>query len=630
LHNYKRVPVRESNARCHISEEALDWGTGTRLAALLRTAFLVYTTDTTMAIFHTGSQESPGSRCSLTGTRWLFAAPPEGAAAPPELHPAVAQVLASRGIVTEEDRAVFIEANLAMLADPMLLPEMAAAVEAVLDALQRGASIRVFGDYDADGITATALLVRALGALSARKDAVDWYLPHRIDDGYGLNPQALDDAKADGVELGITVDNGITAHAQLEHAREIGLSMIVTDHHEPGEPLPPVVAVLNPKRADSVYPYRELAGVGVAFILLRAVCAARGFPPDTPMKFLDLVTLGTVADVAPLTGENRILVRHGLPMLTPQSRKVGLAALLRAVGIRDRASTYDVGFQLGPRLNAAGRMAHAETALKLLLTSDREEAESLAAQLCAHNEQRQEEEAHTLEQAQKMVEARDWEHEKVLVLDSAEWHPGIIGIVASRIVERYHRPCALIAVQDGVGKGSARARAPFHLWEALGECAHLLQRFGGHRVAAGFELDAANIPALREALLAVGERTLTAEDLCPSLTIDAWLDVNEVTTGFARQVKALEPFGMGNPSPVFAAGDVVVQHAARRGQDGSHLGLTLRTQMGERPLSAIWFRHGDLFDRLSPGARADVAFTVDLDVWQGITSAKLFVKDILA
>ena len=582
-----------------------------------------------MAIFHTGSPKSPEARCSLTGTRWLFAAPPESVSVAPDMHPAVAQVLASRGILTEEDRAVFIEANLAMLADPLLLPEMAAAVEAVVDALGRGARIRVFGDYDADGITATALLVRALGALSAKKDAVDWYLPHRIDDGYGLNQQALDDAKAAGVELGITVDNGITAHAQLEHAQQIGLRMIVTDHHEPDGELPPAVAVLNPKRADSVYPYRELAGVGVAFTLLRAVCAAKGFPPDTPMKFLDLVTIGTVADVAPLTGENRIMVRHGLPMLTPQNRKVGLSALLRAVGIKDRASCYDVGFQLGPRLNAAGRMAHAETALKLLLTSDRDEGDALAAQLCAHNAERQEEEAHTLEHALKLVETRDLEHEKVLVLDSEDWHPGIIGIVASRIVERYHRPCALIAVQDGVGKGSARARAPFHLWEALEECAGLLNRFGGHRVAAGFELDAANIPALREALLAVGECTLTDEDLCPSLNIDAWLDINDITTGFARQVKALEPFGMGNPTPVFAASDVTVQHAARRGQDGSHLSLSLRTQMGERPLAAMWFRHGDLFDRITPGARVDVAFTVELEVWQGITSAKLFVKDIL-
>jgi len=582
-----------------------------------------------MAIFHTVTQASTGSRCSLTGTRWLFTAPPDTVTVAPDMHPAIAQVMAARGIVSEEDRAVFIEANLAMLADPLLLPEMPAAVEAVVNALARGARIRVFGDYDADGITSTALLVRALGALSANRDAVDWYLPHRIDDGYGLNRQALDDAKADGVALGITVDNGITAHEQLSHAHKIGLPMIVTDHHEPGESLPPAVAVLDPKRADSVYPYRELAGVGVAFTLLRAVCAAKGFPPDTPMKFLDLVTLGTVADVAPLTGENRILVRHGLPMLIPVNRKAGLAALLRAVGIKDRASCYDVGFQLGPRLNAAGRMAHAETALNLLLTSDRAEAESLAAELCAHNAERQEEEARILEQALKMVETLDLEREKVLVLDSAEWHPGIIGIVASRIVERYHRPCALIAVQDGIGKGSARARAPFHLWEALGQCARLLNRYGGHRVAAGFELDAANIPALREALLEIGERALTAEDLCPSLNIDAWLDIGEVTTGFARQIKALEPFGMGNPAPVFAASDVTVQHAARRGHDGSHLSLTLRTQMGGRPLAAMWFRHGDFIDRLSPGACVDVAFTVDLDVWQGITSAKLFVKDML-
>ena len=579
-----------------------------------------------MAIFHTEPQRASGARESVTGTRWTITPPAHHP--PPEMPAALGQVLAARGITDAAELDAFLNADLSRLPDPLLLPDMAVAVQAVQEALARGAHIRIFGDYDADGITATALLVRALGALQLADGVVDWYLPHRIDDGYGLNTQSLDEARASGVELGITVDNGITAHAQLAHARQIGLRMIVTDHHEPDGALPPAIAVLNPKRHDSAYPFRELAGVGVAYMLLSAVCAARGLSSAAPAKFLDLVTIGTVADIAPLTGVNRLLVRHGFPSLTLQNKKTGLAALLRAINVKERASCGDVGFQIGPRLNAAGRIAHAESALRLLLTNDRNEAESLAAQLGVHNTQRQEEELRTLEQALEMVEAHDLSREKVLVLVSPDWHPGVIGIVASRLVERYHRPCALIAVQDGIGKGSGRARAPFHLWEALEQCSGLLTRFGGHRVAAGFEVEERNIESLREALCAIGDRVLSDDDLLPSLTVDALLDLTEVTTEFARQTQALEPFGMGNPTPVFAAFDVGVQHCSLRGADGAHLSLALRTSSGNRTIPAIWFRHGAFADRIHPGEHIDIAFTVELNTWQGVTSAQLVVKDV--
>lgn len=584
-----------------------------------------------MAIFHADPNCVAQPRESVTDTRWLVAAPvPPGAggalAGGEEMAPVLRLVLALRGVSAPADVQTFLDANLSSLHDPWLMPDMAAAVNAVQETLANGGRIRIFGDYDADGITSSALLVRALNAISG-KPTVDWYLPHRIDDGYGLNTHALDEAQADGVVLGITVDNGITAHTQIAHAAEIGLRMIVTDHHEPGETLPPALAVLNPKRADSTYPFRELAGVGVAFALLRALCMKLGYPPAVPMKFLDLVTIGTVADVAPLIGENRILVRHGLPQLTPLNKKVGIAALLRAVGIAERAGIGDVGFQIGPRLNAAGRVAHADAALRLLLTGDRSEAEELAAQLCAHNTERQEEEKRTLEQALAKVEQLDLAQTRVLVLTDDNWHPGVIGIVASRLVDRYHRPCVLIAVQDGVGKGSARARAPFHLWEALEQCKHLLVRFGGHRVAAGFEVDAANIPALREALNVIGTRTLSDDDLLPALEIDTWLDLEEITTPLARQVELLAPFGMGNPTPVFAATDVQVAQCSRCGQEGQHLRLSVRTGPGGRAIPAIWFRIGDQADRLRPGARIDLAFTVGLNTYLGNTSVQLVVKD---
>jgi len=578
-----------------------------------------------MAIFHAEPTIASSPRQSLTGTRWQVAQ--QAAAVTEGVFPALGQVLAARGINTPQEMDTFLNAPLSALHDPMLMPDMAQAVSAVLEVLARGGRMRVFGDYDADGITATALLVRALTALGGK---VDWYLPHRVDDGYGLNIRALDDARAQGIELGITVDNGITAHAPLAHAQEIGLRMIVTDHHEPDATLPPAVAVLDPKRKDSVYPFRELAGVGVAYTLLRAVCAVREVPESALARFLDLVTLGTIADVAPLVGENRILVRHGLPMLTLANKKLGLAALLKAVGVRECASCTDVGFQIGPRLNAAGRVAHAATALQLLLTTDVGEAEVKAAELCENNTRRQEEELRTLEQALQMLDAYDLTREKALLLASADWSPGVIGIVASRLLERFHRPCALVAVQDGIGRGSARAAMPFHLFNELQHCTSLLTRFGGHQAAAGFEVAEENIPALREAFRACAERTLSDDDLLPALTVDGWIELTDVTTAFARQVETLEPFGMGNPVPVFAACDVVVQQSCCRGQDGSHLSLTLRSAPGTRPISAIWFRRGEFIERLQPGARVDIAFTVGLNTWQGLTNAQLVVKDIQA
>ncbi len=384
-----------------------------------------------------------------------------------------------------------------------------------------------------------------------------------------------------------------------------------------------------PSVPTTAYPFRELAGVGVAYSLLRAVCAAREVPESAVARFLDLVTLGTIADVAPLVGENRILVRHGLPLLTPANKKLGLAALLKAIGVKECASCTDVAFHLAPRLNAAGRVAHAATALRLLLTADPTEAEAKATELCANNTQRQEEEQRTLEQALELTAAYDLTRDRALLLDSTDWHPGVIGIVASRLLERFHRPCALIAVQDGIGRGSARAAAPFHLWEALESCKQFLTRFGGHQAAAGFEVEEEHIPALREAFLACAAQTLHDEDLLPSLTIDAWVELRDVTTGFARQVATLEPFGMGNPTPVFAACDVVVQQACRRGQDGSHLSLTLRSELGARPLSAIWFRRGEYLAHLSSGTRIDVAFTAGLNTWQGVTNVQLVVKDIM-
>jgi single-stranded-DNA-specific exonuclease len=504
---------------------------------------------------------------------------------------------------------------------------MLKAAEKIDETIRNRGRIRIFGDYDTDGITSCALLVRAFNALSGQ-ELTDWYIPHRIDDGYGLNADAIDTALADGIALGITVDNGITSIDVLKHAQDIGLPMIVTDHHEPGEKLPVAVAVVNPKIAGHDYPYRELAGVGVAYNLLRALCKLRKLPDSAPQKFLDLTAIGTIADVAPLLGENRIIAQHGLLTINHNNRKIGIPALLRAADITTRVNSRDVAFKIAPRLNAAGRVAHAEASLKLLLSKDRAEADQLARGLCQNNAERQEEEKSTLESALAMVTEEDLATRRVLVLSSSDWHPGVIGIVASRLVERFNRPCVMIAVENKIGKGSARARDPFHLWEALDECSKLLNRFGGHRVAAGFEIKEANIKKLREAIDKIGHRTLTDEDLLPRIEIDGWAELCDVTTNFAYQVEKMQPFGMGNPEPTFAIENAIIDCVSARGTEGQHLNLMLRANQVGRCVSAIWFNAGEYTTKLRSGDKVDIAGTISLNTYMGTTTAQLKVKDI--
>jgi single-stranded-DNA-specific exonuclease len=362
--------------------------------------------------------------------------------------------------------------------------------------------------------------------------------------------------------------------------------------------------------------------------LLRALCKLRKLPDSAPQKFLDLTAIGTIADVAPLLGENRVIAHHGLLTINHNNRKIGIPALLRAADITTRVNSRDVAFKIAPRLNAAGRVAHAEASLKLLLSKDRVEADQLARGLCQNNAERQEEEKSTLESALAMVTEEDLATRRVLVLSSPDWHPGVIGIVASRLVERFNRPCVMIAVENKIGKGSARARDPFHLWEALDECSKLLNRFGGHRVAAGFEIKEANIKKLREAIDKIGHRTLTDEDLLPRIEIDGWAELCDVTTNFAYQVEKMQPFGMGNPEPTFAIENAIIDCVSARGTEGQHLNLMLRANQVGRCVSAIWFNAGEYTTKLRSGDKVDIAGTISLNTYMGTTTAQLKVKDI--
>ncbi len=535
-----------------------------------------------------------------------------------------ARALVCRGISELDEARTFLGHDLGGLIDPFQMRDMDRAVAAVDAALRRGARIRIYGDYDVDGVCATALLMRALKGLGG---TVDSYIPHRIHEGYGVNEEAVRQARAEGVDLLITVDCGTTAVGPIALARELGMEVVVTDHHRPEEQLPEA-PVLNPWRADCDYPFKDLAGVGVAFKLVAALARARELPEGAELRFLDLVCLGTVGDVVPLLGENRLFVQHGLRRLAT-SKKVGIRELMRTAGVgRERPpKARDVAFGLAPRINAAGRMEDAEAAVRLLLTEDRGEAEALSVQLSEHNKARRAEERKTLEEAEAMVASGvDLDGEKVIVLGSEGWHAGVIGIVASRLVERHHRPCLLVAIADGVGKGSGRSVSAFNLWEALRECAPALTRFGGHRYAAGFGIEAGRIEELRRRINEVAEERLSADDLVRQIEIDAEVALEDVTLEAVEELNRLAPFGRGNPTPVLVARGVHLDGVRAVG-DGSHLSLKLRGESGGA-VGGIWFRSGALREELESAGRADVCFRAQVDEWNGTTKVQLHVEDI--
>jgi single-stranded-DNA-specific exonuclease len=564
-------------------------------------------------------------RLSLTGCRWTTKAADEAAAAilrtRLNISRLTARALLCRGVTSPEEARCFLTHDLTGLIDPRGMKDMDEAVAAVEKAIASGTLIRIYGDYDVDGVCATAMLVRALRGLGA---SVDWYIPHRIDEGYGVNDEAIRQASAEGVGLLITVDCGSTAIREVALARELGLEVVVTDHHQPDSELPPA-PTLNPWREDCPYPFKELAGVGVAFKLVSAIARSRGLPEGAELRFLDLVCLGTVGDVVPLLGENRLFVRHGL-LRMPKSKKAGVLALLSASGVNGAVDARQVAFGLAPRINAAGRMEHAQAAVRLLLTHDTGEAEALAAQLCEQNDRRRAQERQTLEEAEALI-ARDVDltREKVIVLASEDWHPGVIGIVASRLVERYHRPALLVALSDGMGKGSGRSIAALNLWEALRECAPLLTRFGGHRFAAGFGIAADRVPDLRKQVNEVVDSRLTMDDLIRDIEVDSDARLSELSVETVTELGQLEPCGMGNPVPLFLTTDLQLLEVAQIG-GGAHLSLRLREESGQA-MDAVWFGRGALADTLSSGVTIDVCHRPRLDEWNDRVRVRLYVED---
>ena len=543
------------------------------------------------------------------------------------LAPVIARLLVQRGIADPDEAARFLRPALAHLHDPSRLTGLDVAVARIERALQGGERIVVHGDYDVDGISSTVILRRAMEMLGGN---VGHFIPDRLKDGYGLQPAIVDRLHAEGAALIVSVDCGIRGHDAAARARELGVDLIITDHHEPGAELPAAVAVVNPKRHDCTYPDKHLAGVGVALKLVQALCARAGKSAWLP-AFVKIAALGTLADVVPLVGENRVIARIGLDMLSKGPHKVGLRALLDVSGLAGRRVTgYDVGFVIAPRINAAGRMASPDIATRLLLASDEalaDEARALATQLNEENLKRQQEEAAIVAAARKVVETDpEVGARSVLVVAGEGWHRGVIGIVASKLVDAYHRPAIVLSIDGDEAHGSCRSIPTFDMLAALESCAPMLDRFGGHKVAAGLALPRDRVRAFRLAVNAFADERLTPDDLRPRQRIDDALGFRDLTGQVAADVMALAPFGAANPKPIFAAHGVEIVDGPRRLKE-RHLKMALR-QDG-RVLRAIAWRGVERYAFLEGlQDRVDLAYSLEQNEFNGETYLELVVADV--
>jgi len=543
------------------------------------------------------------------------------------IHPIVLEILAARGCATADEIRSFLTPSLSDMLDPSLLRGMNNAVARVMTARSSGEKICIYGDYDVDGITGTALLVSFLRATGFN---CTYFIPNRFDDGYGLNSGSIESIIALGATLIISVDCGITSLDEAALCRRLGVDLLIVDHHAPKETLPDACAILNPLQPKCSYPFKSLAGVGVAFNLLVALRAALrdadafdSIPIPDLRTWLDLVAMGTIADVVPLIGQNRIYAFHGLIRIA-HPEKPGLIALKRVAGVKEGAvvTCGQVGFRLAPRLNAAGRMESAVPGVELLLSNNLGESLQIASELDTANAERQGVERRILEEAICLVESSgEYPALRSIVLASPDWHQGVIGIVASRLVERYHRPTILIALtEDGQGKGSGRSIPGLHLLDVITSCSKHLLRFGGHRHAVGVGLRAEDVPAFAEAFEEQAAALLTDSELVPKLTIDAEVQPAQVTRELALELKRLEPFGMGNPEPLLMLrGMKVVQ---RRVVGEGH--LRLRVTGGNCSFAAIAF---NMAERETPGV-IDMAFFPEMNEWNGSSSLQLRVKDL--
>jgi single-stranded-DNA-specific exonuclease len=541
--------------------------------------------------------------------------------------PLTIQILQNRGITEPEQAKCFLAPSLADLPDPFLMKDMRPAARRIIDAIRRQEKIALFGDYDVDGTTATALLLLFLKEAGAQ---VDFYLPHRLKEGYGLNLQAVKRIKSEGAKLLVTADCGVSNLAEIIWAKENGLDVIITDHHEIPEVLPPALSILNPKQKECPYPFKGLAGVGVAFnliIALRSLLREEGIWNNSAIPnlkiFLDLVALGTVSDVVPLTGVNRIITKHGLRQLS-RSQRPGIIALKEVAGLEGHpVDTTAIHFRFAPRINAAGRLEDAESVVRLFVSRDSIEARKIAGHLNELNAQRQGIEENILAEARRLIEtSEELQSRKTIVLASSGWHPGVIGIVASRLTEEFHRPAILIAIRDKMGRGSGRSIDSFSLYQALKKCEPWMERFGGHEQAVGLSIPVDAIPDFSRAFEEAANLCLTSENLIPSLNVDTLATLEQMDDFFLSELESLAPFGLGNPEPIVGLEDLTVINSKTVGKNH----LRLRVQEGRIIRDAIGFRMGPLHPVTQK--RIKMALSPQINVFQGRRSLQLKILDL--
>ena len=531
----------------------------------------------------------------------------------------IARVLLNRGIVEDDTINNFLYPKLENLYDPFLLNDMEIAVDRIIECKEKNEKITIYGDYDVDGITSIATLSKFLTELGIEND---YYLPNRLDEGYGLNNNALDKIVRNGTKLLITVDCGISAYNEIEYAKEIGMEVVVTDHHECPEVLPEAIAIIDAKCPNNTYPFNSLAGVGVSFKVIQALCMKLGMPADKYLKYLDIVCLGTVADIVPLVEENRVIVKYGLEYIK-NTKNVGLKALIETSGYKTIDSSA-ISFGLAPRINACGRMGQAELALDMLLTDSMEEAMRIAEHLQIMNKERQEVEKLIMEDATKVIEENKLYSDNVIVIGNENWHHGVIGIVASKITETYYKPSILVCFEGDEGKGSGRSVDGFDLHEALSACGDKLLKYGGHEMAIGLTLKKEEFQNFKNAIIDFAKDKLP-EDLMPIVKYDAEISTKDISKDTIESLKLLEPYGEANNSPIFVYKNIKVDSIRTLSND-KHLKLNVKD--GNFVFSAIAFNMGEKKDSIRMGDKVDVLHYLELNRYNGFESVQLNVKDI--
>lgn len=533
----------------------------------------------------------------------------------------LAIILANRNILKEEDIRLFLNPTRNDFYNPFLITDMDIAVNRIIKAIENKENITIYGDYDVDGITSITVLKSFLNDIGVEANT---YIPNRLIEGYGLNKEAIDKISKKGCNLMITVDCGISAIEEIEYANSLGIETIITDHHEAENEIPKAIAVIDNKRKDSKYPFRELAGVGVVFKLIQAIGITLKLKEETYLKYLDIVCIGTISDIVPLVDENRVIAKLGL-LLVAQTKNIGLRSIINSSGY-NKIDSNTISFGVAPRINACGRMGKAEEALELFLSKDKNEVNELTNKLNEHNRKRQETEKTIFENAVEKIKEEHLDENKAIIVGGENWHHGVIGIVSSKITEMYFKPSILLSFEeDGIGKGSGRSIPGFDLHEALAKCSDTIEKFGGHSMAVGITVKKDNLEKFKKEFEQIATQS-KIDEIIPIINIDAKVDLSDIDKEMVESLKQLEPFGEANKMPVFAFKNLKID-SIRALSEGKHLKLTLKDN--NYIINAIGFNIGYLANEYRIGDKIDVAGVLEINTFNGVDNLQINIKDIM-